>query len=139
MNALRALLALALLQGCLQAAPSPTAAVAAAALQCTPQTVSRLYFGMDSPHGAVGDAAWQDFVAQEIGPRLPDGFTLWAARGQWRAGDGTVHSEESRVLEIVGHDGPPLRQALAEIVGRYKLRFAQESVLVTQSPARACG
>jgi hypothetical protein len=138
MNAWRGFLALVLLQGCMQAVPSPAAAVAQAALQCAPQTVSRLYFGLDSPHGAVSEAVWQDFVAQEIAPRLAEGFTLWAARGQWRAGDGSVRSEDSRVLEVVGDDGPPLRQALAEIVGRYKLRFAQESVLVTQSSARAC-
>jgi hypothetical protein len=122
----------------MQAGPSPAAAVAQAALQCAPQTVSRLYFGLDSPHGAIGDAAWQDFVAQEIAPRLPAGFTLLAARGQWRAADGAVRSEDSRVLEVVGDDGLALRQSLAEIVGRYKQRFAQESVLVTQTPTRAC-
>jgi hypothetical protein len=126
-----------LLQACVQAA-APSPAVAAVSMRCSPQTLSRLYFGLDSPHGPVSDAAWQDFVAQDIAPRLPAGFTLLAARGQWRADDGSVRSEDSRVLEVVGDDGLEQRHALAEIVGRYKQRFAQESVLLTQSPTRAC-
>jgi hypothetical protein len=128
-----------LLQACVQAAsPSPSSAVAAASMRCSPQTLSRLYFGLDSPQGEVSEAVWQGFVAQEIVPRLPAGFTLLAARGQWRGSDGVVRAEDSRVIEVVGDDDPALRQSLAEIVGRYKLRFAQESVLVTQSPTRAC-
>jgi hypothetical protein len=112
-----------LLQACVQAAPSPSPAVAAASLRCT---------------GAVSEVAWQAFVGDEIAPRLPAGFTLLAARGQWRGADGAVRAEDSRVLEVVGDDDAALRQSLAEIVGRYKQRFTQESVLVTQSPTRAC-
>jgi hypothetical protein len=127
-----------LLQACVQATPSPSPAVAAASLRCVPQTMSRLYFGLDAPQGAVSEAAWQAFVGDEIAPRLPAGFTLLAASGQWRGADGAVRAEDSRVLEVVGDDDAALRQSLAEIVGRYKQRFAQESVLVTQSPTRAC-
>jgi hypothetical protein len=127
-----------LLPACGLQAPSPSTAVAAAALACRPQTLSRLYFGLETPHGPVSDAAWQSFVADEVSPRLPAGFTLLAARGQWRGDDGELHHEDSRVLEVVGHNVAADRQALAEIVGRYKLRFAQESVLLTQSPTRAC-
>jgi Protein of unknown function (DUF3574) len=113
-------------------------ATGAATLRCSAQTVSRLYFGFDTPDGAVSEAAWQAFVQAEIAPRLPAGFTLLAARGQWRDDAGRVRQEESRVLEVVGDDGAAQRQALAEVVGRYKARFRQQSVLVTQSPARAC-
>jgi hypothetical protein len=137
-NALWSLASAVLLSACVQPAPSPSPAVAAASLRCAPQTLSRLYFGLDSPQGAIGEASWLEFVSQEITPRLPAGFTLLAARGQWRQADGAVRSEDSRVLEVVGDDTPALRQSLTEIVGRYKLRFAQESVLVTQSPTRAC-
>jgi Protein of unknown function (DUF3574) len=110
----------------------------AATLRCSAQTVSRLYFGLDTPDGPVTDAAWQDFVRAEIAPRLPAGFTLLAARGQWRDDAGVVRQEDSRVLEVVASDGAAERHTLAEIVGRYKTRFRQQSVLVTQSPARAC-
>jgi hypothetical protein len=42
------------------------------------------------------------------------------------------------VLEVVGDNDEALRLTRAEIVGRYKLGFAQESVLLTQSAARVC-
>lgn len=133
-----ALLCLApLLPACLPA-DSRTETVAAAALSCVPQTLSRLYFGLDSPHGPVTDTSWQGFVADDVSPRLPAGFTQLDARGQWRDDAGVLHSEASRVIEVVAADGLAHRQALAEIAGRYKQRFAQQSVLVTQSPTRAC-
>jgi Protein of unknown function (DUF3574) len=120
------------------ACTEPSAAATAATLRCTAQTTSRLYFGLDSPEGPVSDEAWQAFVDRDITPRLPDGFTWLAAKGQWRGNDGVIHREDARVLEVVGQDSLPHRQALAEIAARYKLRFAQQAVLVTQSPSRAC-
>jgi Protein of unknown function (DUF3574) len=110
------------LQGC--AAPSP-----ATTPRCASQTHSRLYFGLDSPHGPLSEAAWQAFVDSDITPRLPEGFTWLAAKGQWRGDDGLIRREDSRVLDVVGEDSLSHRQALAEIAGRYKQRFAQQSVL----------
>jgi Protein of unknown function (DUF3574) len=137
-----ALLCLAVLAACVQASmttPSPAAAaVLTAGMRCTAQTLSRLYFGLDTPDGPLSDAAWQAFVQAEIAPRLPAGYTLLQAQGQWRDAAGAVMQEDSRVLEVVGLDGLAERQALAEIVGRYKARFKQQSVLVTQAPVRAC-
>jgi Protein of unknown function (DUF3574) len=108
-------------------------------LRCRPQTLSRLYFGFDTPNGPVTELAWQGFVQDEIAPRLPGGFTLLAATGQWQDSRGVTRQEASRVLELVGDDGAEQRQALAEIVARYKTRFRQQSVLATHSPTRACG
>jgi Protein of unknown function (DUF3574) len=127
---------LAALAACVQ---PPSAAASAAGLRCSAQTLSRLYFGLDTPDGPLGEDAWQAFVQEEIAPRLPTGYTLLAARGQWRDAAGLVRQEESRVLEVVGDDGVAARQLLAEIVGRYKQRFRQQQVLVTQLPVRACG
>jgi len=117
---------------------APRAEPQAMLLRCTEQTLSRLYFGFDTPDGPVTDAAWLTFVQGDITPRVPSGFTLLAARGLWRGEDGASHQEESRVLEVVGRDDAAHRQALVEIVARYKTVFRQESVLVTQSPIRAC-
>jgi hypothetical protein len=110
----------------------------AAALRCTPQTASRLYFGFDTPEGPLSETRRQAFVESEVAPRLPAGFTVWTARGQWRSSDGATRQEDSRVLEVVGADDAAQRHRLAEIVGRYEARFRQESVLVTQASARAC-
>jgi Protein of unknown function (DUF3574) len=127
------------LTGCVKAPPPAAQANAPTSdLRCTQQTTSRLYLGFDSPAGPVTDAAWQDFVDREVTPRLPDGFTVLVARGQWRGADGVIRKEDSRVLDVVAEDSVAHRQALAEIAGRYKLRFSQQSVLVTQSASRAC-
>lgn len=131
-----ALAVLPLLPACL--APPSAAATSAGMLRCTAQTTSRLYFGLDSPDGPVSDAAWQDFIDREITPRLPDGFTWWAAKGQWRGNHGVISREDSRVLEVVAPNSVSLQQTLAEIAGRYKTRFRQQAVLVTQGDARVC-
>jgi Protein of unknown function (DUF3574) len=122
----------------LLACTEPSSAVMTAGLRCTAQTTSRVYFGLDSPQGPVSDTAWQDFVDSDITPRLPEGFTWLAAKGQWRSPDGVIRREDSRVLEVVAEDNTTHRQLLAEIAGRYKTRFAQQAVLVTQSATRVC-
>lgn len=122
-----ALAAAVLLAGC--AAPAATPG-------CAERTVERLYFGLATPAGEVGEDEWRRFVDAEITPRFPDGLTIVEARGQWRGADGRVLRESSRVVEIV-HDGEA-EARLAEIVARYKARFRQESVLRTSAPARAC-
>lgn len=122
----------------LQACEGPSDAAAAATLRCTAQTASRLYFGLDSPDGPVSDAAWRDFVDRDIAPHLPDGFTWLAAQGQWRGNDGVIRREDSRLLDVVAADSMSHRQTLAEIAGRYKARFNQQAVLVTQSATRVC-
>jgi Protein of unknown function (DUF3574) len=110
----------------------------AALLQCSSQTAFRAYFGFDTPDGPVSEAAWQAFVDAEVSPRLPAGFTVLSAQGQWRGDDGVIRREDSRVLEVLGADEVPLRQALATLAGRYKQRFRQQAVLVTQAPLRVC-
>jgi hypothetical protein len=127
-----------LLQACAAPAPEHAPAPAAVTQRCTSQTHSRMYFGLDSPYGRVSELAWQAFVDADITPRLPGGFTWLAASGQWRGDDGVIRREDSRVLDVVGEDSTSHRQMLAEIASRYKERFAQQSVLVTQSPTRAC-
>ncbi len=131
-----------LLAGCIR--PPPDAAQHAAAgrvtagMRCSSQVLSRLYFGLDSPQGPITQAAWQRFVDDEIGPRLPGGFTLLDAQGQWRDEGGVVRREASRVLEVVADEDASVQQALAQIVGRYRLQFQQQAVLLTQHGAQAC-
>ena len=105
---------------------------------CTQGSVSRMYLGQDTPSGAVTPAQWQRFVIEAVTPRFPDGFTVLAAHGQWRAADGAVRQEDTLVLEIVHDDGPLLRSRVRAIAEEYKRRFAQEGVLVTRSPLMRC-
>lgn len=117
-----------LLSGCM-AAPS-----------CLPGeegfTESRLYFGRSiagQPEpDAVTEADWAAFVAAEITPRFPNGFTVLDGTGHWRGDEGgTTEREYSKVLEVLSPT-PERAQAaekLKAIASAYRTRFRQQSVL----------
>ncbi len=118
------------------------AAACAPAIQSSglqPVVTERLYFGRNIAQTlGVTDSAWAVFVADVVSARLPDGFTFWAAEGEWRGADGRATREPSFVLEVVH----PARSATAEaaiaaIIAEYKRRFRQESVLRVVSSGRA--
>ncbi len=105
---------------------------------CAAGTVARLYLGQTTPTGVVSEDQWRRFVIDTITPRFPDGFTVLDGRGQWRAPDGAIREESTRVLEIA-HDGTPLRQAsVRAVASAYKQRFSQHSVLITQALSNLC-
>lgn len=95
---------------------------------------TQLFFGLNTAHGAVSAREWESFVAREIAPRLPEGFTILDARGFWlsTAAKRTI-SENSKVLIRV-HDMDKDADALGAIIESYKRTFAQESVLRVDSP-----
>lgn len=79
------------------------------------------------------EAQWRAFIAEFVTPRFPAGFTELQAQGHWRDDRGTVIEEDTRIVEIV-HDGASLsRERVRTVAADYKHRFAQQSVLVTQS------
>src|SRR5204862_2987818 len=86
------------------AAPARAAAdtiVCDAAMQA--QQVAQLLFGRNvADQVRVTETDWSDFVAREVSPRFPDGFTVVDATGQWRdARRGTIVHEASKLIEIV--------------------------------------
>jgi len=99
----------------------------------------RLYFGRNVAQTlGVSDSAWAVFVTDVVSARLPNGFTFWAAQGEWRGADGRSVREPSFVVEVVH----PARSAAVEaaivaIIAEYKKRFRQESVLRVVSSGRA--
>ena len=125
-----------------------TLTVLLAAAACAPAIQSRgmqsivterLYFGRNVAQTlGVTDSAWSVFVADVVSSRLPDGFTFWAAEGEWRGADGRSTREPSFVLEVVH----PTRSAATEaaivaIIAEYKRRFSQQSVLRVVTAGRA--
>ena len=104
-----------------------------------PVVTERLYFGRNVARTlGVTDSAWAVFVADIVSARLPEGFTFWAAEGEWRGADGRATREPSFVLEVVH----PTRSAATEaaivaIIAEYKRRFNQESVLRVVTTGRA--
>jgi hypothetical protein len=115
---------------------------------CAPATQSnglqavvteRLYFGRNIADTlGVTDSAWTTFLREVVSARLPAGFTVWAAQGEWRGPDGRSVREPSFVLEVVH---PPRSAdsdaAILTIIAEYKRRFGQQSVLRVVTAGRA--
>jgi Protein of unknown function (DUF3574) len=105
---------------------------------CSKGVISRLYLGQSTPLGAVSDTQWRSFIGESVTPRFPAGFTELQAQGHWRDDRGTVIEEDTRIVEVV-HDGAlSSRRRLRAVADDYKQRFAQQSVLITQSTSLHC-
>jgi hypothetical protein len=105
---------------------------------CSQGTMSRLYLGQSTPTGDVTESQWRAFVADAVAPRFPAGFTELKANGHWRDDNGMAIDERTRIVEIA-HDGAPAtRERIRAIAVDYRQRFAQESVLITQSRTMHC-
>ena len=125
-----ALLLPALLTGCV------TAATSSCPGGMQTQVRAELIFGRNlKTGGIVGEAAWRRFVAEEVTPRFPDGFTVLNGRGQWRDPQGRVVREPSKVLLVAMPDTPERRARLGAIVEAYKRAFGQDSVLTLATPS----
>jgi hypothetical protein len=103
--------------------------VPAHAFDCKPtsQMMARteLLFGA----GAVPESAWHRFLSREVTPRFPDGLTALEGYGQWKADNGTITKERSRVLLIWHTPDAKSDTALDAIRDAYKTRFHQQSVM----------
>jgi Protein of unknown function (DUF3574) len=105
---------------------------------CTQQIITRMYFGLQSPQGQVSEPQWKSFLATQITPRFPAGFTVFAGNGQWRNAQGEIISEDSRIVEIVYPNEADAAIKIQAITRLYKSSFLQESVLALQHPVIAC-
>jgi len=94
--------------------------------------VADLLFGRQH----VSDAFWSRFLATEITPRFPDGFTVLDARGQWRApGNTRIAKERSKVVMIAMPPSADNDARLQAVIDAYKTRFRQQSVGLIVRPA----
>jgi hypothetical protein len=111
-------------------------AAGAQQLQCSgaqkPWVVADLLFGRSN----VSEAGFARFLAAEVTPRFPDGFTVFDAKGQWRNPAGQkISRERSKVLTIAMPPGADNDERLRRIVEAYKARFRQHSVGLIVRPA----
>ena len=111
-------------------------AASAQQLQCSgaqkPWVVADLLFGRTR----VSEASFARFLAAEVTPRFPDGFTVIDARGQWRApGSNRISKERSKVLTIAMPPDADNDDRLQKIIEAYKIRFRQQSVGLIVRPA----
>ena len=92
--------------------------------------MTELFFGLTWREGVISEAQWQDFVAKEIVPRLPEGFTVLPGEGAWLSSrTGQTIRQPSRVLLRLRKQDAAQEIAIAGIIAAYKTRFAQQSVL----------
>jgi Protein of unknown function (DUF3574) len=115
--------------------PEPTSACAGGEAMVETQ----LFFGLSKPKGgSVSARQWDQFVANEITPRFPEGFSVIDGAGFWR--DGATQrtiSEKSKVVVRLHGAAPEVDQAITAIIDAYKVRFAQEAVLRVDRPVCA--
>jgi hypothetical protein len=97
-------------------------------------TKIELFFGgnIGAP-GGVSEDDWRRFLAEEVTPRFPDGFSVVDAHGQWRNAAGMIIAEQSRDLIVIAANDSSESAKIASIRDTYKMRFRQESVLFVQS------
>ena len=98
---------------------------------------TELFFGTAKPDGStVSEDEWKKFLADEVTPRFPAGFTVLAGDGQFRNDAGEIVREKSFVLIILY----PLktrrggRRKIEEIRRAYTKAFQQQSVLRVDFP-----
>ncbi|OKH44329.1 hypothetical protein NIES30_22820 [Phormidium tenue NIES-30] len=89
-----------------------------------------MYFGRNiAGGGEVSEAAFQQFLDQEITPRFPDGLTVYDADGQFLDSTNTLVKEPSKVVSLIFEDTVENEAAIDQIIQAYKQQFQQESVL----------
>lgn len=100
---------------------------------------TQLFFGLSKPKGGVVSVrAFDAFVAREVAPRFPEGFTVIDGAGFWRDGaSGRTISEKSKVIVRLHGADDNADQAIDAIIGAYKTAFDQEAVLRVDRPVCA--
>jgi len=113
--------------------PAPACAMGEAMVE------TQLFFGMSNPKGGTVSAKqWEQFVNDEIAPRLPEGFSVIDGAGFWR--DGATRrtiAEKSKVVIRLHPASPEADERIGAIVAAYKVRFGQEAVLRVDRPVCA--
>lgn len=78
----------------------------------------------------VTDAQWREFVEQVLIREFPDGATIFDASGTWfSTRQNRTISERSIMVSVIVPDARHAAPKVARVIGEYKSRFAQDSVL----------
>lgn len=132
----RALAGLALVIACTP--PSVTAGPAAVACASGQAAMIRdaLFFGQSIPGGGmIAEHEWEAFLAEQVTPAFPSGFTILDASGQWREATGTIAKEPTRILVLLHPPSAGTDSTLRGIKADYMQRFRQEAVLWERTTA----
>lgn len=130
---------LVLLAACAAPAETPAPPSPCAGLPGEAGITARLYFGRSlKGGGTIDDAAWRGFLAQNVTPRFPSGFTVIDGYGQWQQrATGRIIRENSTVIEIAADRSADTIWKFEAIRADYRQAFNQESVGLVISPSCA--
>jgi hypothetical protein len=121
--------------GCAETA-SEVAPPSGCAPPLTAQVHDMLYLGLRTKGGApIDEQRFDAFLEAVVTPLFQDGFTVFAASGQWRTSEGRVEREASRVLVLLHASSSRADHQIETLIERYKREFDQESVLWQRSSA----
>ncbi|MGH6725480.1 MAG: DUF3574 domain-containing protein [Pseudolabrys sp.] len=96
-----------------------------------PMLRAEIYFGRNiGGHLGVGRRQWARFMARELTPRFPGGFTVIDGQGQWRGPSGAIVHEPSKIVIVFAPDDARLHERVAAAAAAYKQRFKQDSVAI---------
>ena len=89
----------------------------------------RMYFGVNRC------IRFDEFVPDQIAPRVPDGFTILDGVGQWRNQNGRIFCEPCKIVILIveSWQNAIVQNNVYAIRNQYCAYFNQESVLVTVS------
>jgi hypothetical protein len=107
----------------------------------TPELIQvDLYFGRNiGTTGRVTNQEFQEFLAEKITPRFPDGLTVYDAKGQFLDDSNTTIREPSKVVSLIVEDTKKNERSIDKIINQYKREFQQESVLEVVNEAVKVG
>lgn len=96
-------------------------------------TQDELYFGLSKQQGKVTETEWKLFLEEVITPRFKAGLTVIDANGQYLNSAGSLIREQTKLVILIHPNTPKEEKFIQEIIGEYKQRFNQESVLRVSS------
>lgn len=117
--------------------PKKISSRAAKLFDSKPFLRTELFFGSMKADGSeISKDEWQKFLADDVTPRFPEGFTVLEGYGQFRSDAGEIVREKSFIL-IVVYPVDTRRagsRKLQEIRRAYLKAFDQQSVLRVDFP-----
>ena len=100
---------------------------------------TKLYFGLgpaDASDKGTSEAAWRDFLDQEVTPRFPSGLSVIDVYGQWQGKRQSAPDRERSKLLIIDYpDTHENRERIEAIRLAWKKRTGAQSVLKVTQPA----
>ena len=97
---------------------------------------TELFFGFFKPDGEVTEEEFQQFLAQNITPRFPDGLTVVTGLGQFEMPETIIRERSELVILLYPPDQANAGRRIERIREEYKTLFQQESVL--RADSREC-